>query len=210
MGTYDKQKMLLLALNSDFEDRILRLRKKWHIPKNGFRDDAESKKWSMDLLESPKNESFNEDFDQILVAFELSVHFREKIHEYLFFNTLSEFPEVEKDNIRFFWEPDKLNKGKERLFFEIYAGTTIKDVESIWNFVKEVQKSAVGYTGGRRKPKKVDIMERDRYIYSLSKQGMSHNGIMAKLRENMPDITYLYADDISKIIARMKQKTDDR
>ncbi len=210
MGTYDKQKMLLLALNSDFEDRILRLRKKWHIPKNGFRNTAESGKWGLELLESSQNEAFNEDFDQILVTFELSVHFRNKIDEYLLFNTLNEFPEVEKNNIRFFWEPDKLNKGKERLFFEIYAGTTIKDVESIWNFVKEVQKSAVGYIGGKRKPKKVDIMERDRYIYSLSKQGMSHNAIMVKLRENMPDIKKLYADDISKIIARMKQKIDDR
>ena len=210
MGTYDKQKMLLLALNSDFEDHVLRLRKKWHIPKNGFRDDAESKKWSMDLLESPKNESFNEDFDQILVAFELSVHFKEKIHEYLFFNTLSEFPEVEKGNVRFFWEPDKLNKGKEKLFFEIYAGTTLKDIEDVWNFVKEVQKSAVGYAGGRRRSKKVNIMERDRYIYSLSKKGMSHNAIMVDLRKNMPDFKKLFVDDISKIIARMKQKTGDR
>lgn len=44
-----KQKAMLLVSNPDFQDDILRLRKKWSIPKEGIKSNEESEKWHRNL-----------------------------------------------------------------------------------------------------------------------------------------------------------------
>lgn len=206
---YDEQSMVILSLNPRFKSHVSQLRKKWDIPENGFVDTITEQAWSLKLLESPENEIFNTDFDEIFREFDLNTHFKNRIHEYLFYNTVNDLPQTENENVRFFSKRDKVNLGKERFFLEIYAGTTLEDIRSIWSFIKQTQKNATGYKDGRRKPSNKKVFDRDTYILELSKQGMSGKEIIRLLKENMPTIKNIYVDDITRIIAKKKRKSEN-
>jgi len=198
---YKKQKLSLLMADQKFKQQIFDLREKWGIPRNGFSNIRNRSKWELSLIESLQSDNFNKGFDNLLN--DLPRHYDKEIYEYLVADNLKYIPSKEQEKVRFFWETDKLNKGKERLFIEIFSDTTIKDIQLKWSFIKKVQESAVGYRAGRQKPK--DMLKRDLMIYNLYLQGKSYKEIR-KIIKGQPACSKLYVSEISKIIARMKKK----
>lgn len=203
MKKYDKQKLYFLLMDTVFLEVITKLRKKWKIPLKGFLTVKASKKWEQPLIKSSKSDLFNKDFNQILDKFKLSGYYADKIYEYLIFGAMDMFPEIEKNKLKLTWIPDELHKGKERVFIEVLSGTTIKDIQKAWIYVKQIQKSTFGYRDGRQRGK--DFFNRSKYIYDLYESGKSNKEIREIIKE-MPGCKRIYTEDISKIIAKIKKK----
>lgn len=199
--TYKKQKLELLISDQKFKQRLLNLREKWGIPTDGFSSIENRNKWEHSLVNLTQSNKFNQEFENLLSNFPR--HYANEIYEYLLSDTLDHIPSVGQEKVRFFWEADNKNQGKERLFIEIFSDTTIKDIQSIWRFVNKVQKSAVGYSEGRQKPK--EMFERNLMIYKLSLQGKS-NGEIYEIIKDQPACSRIDVADISKIIAKIRKE----
>jgi len=109
--------------------------------------------------------------------------------------------------IRTWYENDSANKGKKKIFIEVYAETTIKDIQKIWPMIKHWQKNTIGFRKGRKR-RKTELV-RDLRIYELYLGGLTHPKISKKIREEFGGQTIMY-DEIAKIIQRMKKSIMDR
>lgn len=107
--------------------------------------------------------------------------------------------------IRTWYEKDLENKGKKKIFLEIYGETTIKDIQDVWSTIKRWQKATIDYKEGRKRSKSNFL--RDKRIYKLSLTGLTYPKITPIIKEEFG--TVIMYDEIAKIILRMKKKIMD-
>ncbi|MFW5884825.1 MAG: hypothetical protein ACOCUF_01155 [Patescibacteria group bacterium] len=203
MGEYEDNRFFFLSCDDSFKKEIIKLREKWGIPPKGFLKGKEESDWSLKLLKSGKSEIFNQDFHRLLRKFNLSNYYRQRVHEYLFSNKVNDIKQVEQNNIRIFSRTDDADKRKLRLFVEIFSETSIEDLKKSWEKISQLKKDAIGFKENTRK--RVNLMDRDKAIYSLYKEGKSPKEIKREI-EGMPCTRNIELKYISKIIERMENK----
>jgi len=205
MKKYDKQKLELLVNDPVFSKFIYKLRKKWKIPAGGFDNMEEFKAWEMRSLDINRSNEFNSDFDSVFPAFNLNSHYKDKVYEYLTFNTLNVWPDIEKNNLKLSWISDKDNAEKIKIFIEIFSNTTTKDIQNIWSFVNQLQKSTVGFRGDKKRNRSNIYFDRDKKMLDLKMKRKSNREIYEVIRK-IPGSKGIGIDDVSKNIAKLKKK----
>lgn len=206
MSAYDEQTMQLLIRNPRFLKRISFLRGKWGIGASGFQNENDERTWAANLLNSGKSEEFQTDFEAFFEK--VSPRYKDKIHEYLFYGLINRLPQIDKTNAHLFIQPDTVNKGKIRIFLELYADTARSDIEKIWSLIEQYQKHAAGYGRARkRRPKKNETLERDLLLFDLAQTKRLHKETAAIVRSK--GYKKVHADDLAVKLKRIRKKIRD-
>ncbi|MBT7992335.1 hypothetical protein HN569_00615 [bacterium] len=193
-------------MKKEYIDYILKLRKKWGIPLNGFETLDASMKWESELFNTNKNNLFNNDFGKIFKDFKISAYYEACIHEHLILGTTVLTLTAQKENLKISLKPDARNNKKIRIFIEVFADTTMKDIKDNWDFIGELKKSTIAYKFDCDKRRRTNVhWERDSEIYRLSQEGMKHKEIR-EIIKNKPTCKNINTCDISKIITKAKKK----
>ncbi len=109
--------------------------------------------------------------------------------------------------IRTWYEYDKNNPGKKKIFLEIYSETTIKDIQEAWPQIKRWQNNAVGYRGEKRNRSQM-YFEKNKRIYELYLEGLSSREIAEKIFEEFGGKKMPYFD-VPKKVREIKGKIKD-
>lgn len=147
--------------------------------------------------------NFGDNINLILKKYNLSDHYNNSIKAFLLINN---FHIINRDNVRVWWEEDKENKTKKKIYIEIYAETTIKDIRKVWHIIERFQENTIGYKEGRKTPKK--LFDRDIKIYELHKARLRNPEISSIIKQEFSGRTIMY-DEVAKIVQRMKKKIRD-
>lgn len=116
------------------------------------------------------------EFKEILEEFDLSDLYQNFIRGYVYYGDFFAYSVVleqaeSKAKIRWFSLPDLRNKGKVRVYIEVYGDTTTKDIDAIKGEVMEARKNSIGYKSGHRKFSSLENVEIDMRIKGLKKEG---------------------------------------
>lgn len=152
----------------------------------------------------PLNDFFN-DQQTIATKYKLSGNYKKVLDVYLRSGNFYSLY-IPGLPIKTWYEDDPINKNKKKIFIEVYAETTIKDIQKVWEMIKYWQKNAIGYRTGRKKRK--TNFDRDIRIYKLALEKLAHPKIAKRIKEEFGGRTIMY-DEVAKIIQRMKKKIMD-
>lgn len=211
VDAYQDQQLRLLAHKNNFQKKVIKVRVANNINKKGFSKFSEHKKW----LQKNNPDQIRKNTFSILRSFDLTQNYYMPIYSYVLFNDFNHGLHIGKGiekafynaNPRVFDKVDKRN-GKMRIFLEIYADTTLQDVQRIWETKIECDKYRMhGYKRTRDRKKPSENFDRDEKIYLLAQSRISYREI-AKIVKKELKKTLIY-DDIAKIVKRFKQKIQD-
>lgn len=197
------QRLFDLELKDKFQEKVKRLRESLNIPKMGCKTREEVEKrifesFKGDVIcygsdcKSEKDEYWIEDF---LKEFKLAAFYKDFIENYIYYNDFFKNQisnEIAKKSIKaraFFAEPnsfyidDNENVGNiNKIYIEVNAETTTKDIDAIWPEIKEMQKTLIGYKK-RHKLSSLENMEINKRMFELYEQGKSNKEIAIILRD---------------------------
>jgi hypothetical protein len=219
--SYDKQKLELLRYNPDFTADIGKLRKKWKIPENGLELGKELEDWHKELIKISddfaekeiqngiKNKDeinkkipinhFQSDLKLIIEKYKLPDVYKDPIKGYLLAGVNSP---IWQNNVRL-WSEYVPDSPKNRVFLEIFAETTTKDIQKIWGgLVKPLQKNTIGYKESRKRAQKDFLI--DKRILELNEKKFSHAEIAEKIRNEFGGNWQYY--DIAIKLHRVRKK----
>jgi hypothetical protein len=146
----------------------------------------------------PYNE-FGYNLRKLREKYNLSAYYENYIKQFLFFNDIK--LSVPLGNLRM--KQGKDENGEPFLSLQIFAETTIKDIQRQWKIIKLHQKKLRGYRAGRFK--KVVKIDRNKRVIELAEQGKTEKEIKDIIKEEFPKEKLPY-EYISKIKGRFKTK----
>lgn len=209
------QKLEKLILQSEFISDVKAERRKLKLPPEGIQNSQKAirahARDSFSAVKFDPNYELGKDrLSELLKKYKLDDRYRNLVRNYIFFKEFfsEEVPEFLENNKRVHYFTESLDSedwtgANLRIFMEIYAETTIKDIQKIWQKeIKPLQKRAVGYKKGRNTTPK--NFERDRKIYELHVAGKSIKEIKAAISEEFGLV--MMPHEIRKIIARFKDR----
>lgn len=122
------------------------------------------------------------EFKDILEKFDLSDLYKDFIRGYVYYGDFFVYSivrgQVKSDTkVSWFKLPDLRNKGKIRIFIEVYADTTSKDIQAVWDEIVEAKQHTIGYKSGHRKFQSSENLEIDKRMDELKKEGIKSQDI---------------------------------
>lgn len=180
-----KQKLqILLATNQVFADDVKKLQEKFNMPWGEEITDQEYYYLCQETAKFRRRHKLSEMFDFPLL-------------EYM---NKSKTTEKESNQYSPFFTENKLT-GEEYLVIQIFAETSIKDLQKAWPKIKKRRKELLGVDFKRRSQRK--NLKRDLRILELKKQGKKAVEITKVIKQKFSKrIDY---QEVSKIIQRLKK-----
>lgn len=202
------QDLLLLAANDEYKAEMKRLSKKYNLPssENQIIDGKEE----LNFVKSPQCREMTKEYLEIMDRYGLAALFDFLIN-YLFENGhLAKAIQGEDINVDSNEIVSNLllssgikvvDEKKEYVTLNIYADTTIKDIQKFWPKIKKM------LSKGNDRKKESNNLERDLKILSLKNKGLKAKEITEKInsdpRFSNQKVTY---QEISRIGKRLKAK----
>lgn len=206
------QKLEKLVFQDEFISDVKAERRKLKLPPEGIQNtqkaiQAHARNSFSAVKFDPNYEQEKDRLSELLKKYGLDNRYGVLLRNYIFFNEFFslEVPEFIENNerVRFFTKalaPADWTGANLRIFLEIYAETTTKDIQKIWQKeIKPLQKRAIGYKQGRNTTP--GNFERDRRIYELHVAGKSVEEIKTEIKK---DFELMMPIEIRKVIRRFK------
>ncbi|MCE7936298.1 hypothetical protein DYH10_00685 [Candidatus Saccharibacteria bacterium CPR2] len=96
--------------------------------------------------------------------------------------------------------------GINELWIRINEDTTLEDIKQRWSFIKWYQEK-LDYTKQKKfQPNDKAVLERNKFVYELRENGLSHQQIADKLNDKYPDEVFVYSD-IATMLRNYKRQT---
>jgi hypothetical protein len=189
---FAEQKMILLLQNPEFAENVKKIRKKLKI-KPGKKNFGVYP-CNPDLL--------YEEADRLLVKYDVPLHYRDAVvnvimREKIITGGFSKF-KIKLHTGEKLLKEENLNN---RLFVEVFADTTINDLQNYFKEIKKQLRNLPGYKTGRNRisPK----LERDLEIKKMRDKKISN----AEISKNIKDQSITMGDaGVSKRTQRIKKK----
>lgn len=200
---FTKKELDLLKANHTFQKDIRIIRKKYAIPTLGIekkaKEDANLVRY---LQKNTTARKIKSDIDALLRKYNLAPYFRDYIFDYLGTN---DFDFGEPRGIKVSTKKDP--NGNTRIFIEIFADTTTKDIQKNWHIIEKAQKEANGFVSGRRRT--YQNFERDKRVYELVCNKLPLKEITEIIKEEFGRKKLDY-EEVHKIASRFRGHLDKK
>lgn len=201
---FQKQHLRLLSHKSEFQDRVVEIRKKWNIPEQGILTLEDYMIWRKSRPTQASSfdkcvQTMTKELNQIMNLFL-------PIQSYIVHGDFFKNPLGSGINDLFLRQNPRVFEEDGHLFMEIYDDTTPQDVKRIWKSIVEVNKPRYlkkGSSAMRRKP--LEYFDRNERIYNLHREGKNAREICKIINQEFKE-TFLGYSEISPIIKRFEKE----
>lgn len=205
-----KEKFGFLELNEKFLAHVRRLRKKWHIPDEGFNKEETMIDWEGQIYGSEKKrKEFREDMKELRKKSDFGENNHDAIKFYLLRNKITP---ISSSIFILPIYPSEENGHEAAIYLKIFPETNLEDVKIEWPAVTRWQEEFWG-----RDPEKryrlIEDFEKKKRIFELrTKKNYTFNEIAEKINEEYPGskLTYdkatkIYHDFLEKVNIAYKE-----
>lgn len=206
-----QHKIEKLVLKAQFQTDIKKERRQRQLPLDGIKFNKEAiETHALNTFSAiaftPNQHQPLDSIGALLKKHDLDERYRDALKNYIYFNDFHASPFQNDSLVRCFTESvDKNNwqETKVRVFLEIYAETSIKDVQKIWTEkIAPYQKNAIGYREGRETiPAN---FSRDKRMYELRQIKTPYPEIKKMIKTEFNEIVMPF--EMPNIIKRFKKK----
>ncbi|HSW92051.1 MAG TPA: hypothetical protein VLG09_05380 [Candidatus Saccharimonadales bacterium] len=200
--------MEILLHKPKFQQGILALREKWHIPVEGFEDNLAKNTWS-EHLTAADADIFEDDLFALLQVLGLSERWQQGVRLYLQTNNPMMLRVQSPGEIKFKHDGAIRQAGDKSysprnvrdVWIRVFADSTEREMRDDFQYAKSL------FSAPQKKKQKPGNLRRDLEVLKRHNNGESNRVISDWLNEEYGSIVRAFnTDDVAKIIERMKQK----
>jgi hypothetical protein len=193
---------ILLAVNKEFKEDIIKIRIKNGIPEKGYQE-------GYGVIDE-NNESFIQDIRELRGKYNLS-----EAYEYDLQILIQNEKAVDIYELNFFWHlkpfqySDPKNPYERFVAIKLYPETTLQDIIDYWPEIKERRDSMLNLKENiKLRQDKRDNLERDLHIFNSIKQKKTYKKIAEDIgKDSRFKGKNIHYQDISKVIQRLKKES---
>lgn len=194
--SFETQRIAYFAMDKDFMRDVVKIRKDWNIPAEGFDDFDEYENWNKNYSEN--HIDYEKERSVLLKKHKISPKDGGSISSIILFGTdayLSDVP------VRIIKPEDK----DDRIYLEITGLTRITDInEALWNEVEKYQAELPDYNKKIKRKTASKKFKRDMRILELKNKDFSNKEIASKVNDEYEGV--ISYQDVPTILANLKGK----
>lgn len=193
----DEHAIKILLKRKLFIDGILKLRRKWGLPEDGFTN-SQMNVWAEQLRESGRRNEFDKEISVLMDELGLSFRWRRAIYLYLLDNN--------PYSLRVQSPYELMDEGNPDTPDTILSVSIRIDADTTQRELIQAYKIAEKSFADKKKKQLIINIDRDLKIMEMHQIGMSNPQIVEWLTYNDKGAFTFNSDSIAKIIARTKKK----
>jgi hypothetical protein len=207
----DKEyEMEILVHKPRFQDGILVLRKKWHIPTDGFKDNLGLNTWR-EHLTANDTETFEGDIFALLRTLGLSERWQQGIRLYLQTNNPMMLRVQSPGEIKFKHDGTIREVGDESyrprhvhdVWIRVYSDSTEREIRDDFQYAKSL------FDAPQKKKQQPGDLKRDLEVLKRHNNGEKNKSIVEWLNDNYGSEEQAFnVDSVAQIVKRMEQKLE--